>query len=87
MKLGIRDFTVKSGRDSVLKVCAGGGTPKIALGITRLLETLGRDYGIEEPYWGPSSWVLKTAAGESVVAHKAPVHDAAQFNYGFSTEF
>ena len=82
MKLGIRDFTVKSGRDSVLKVCAEGGTPKIALGITRLLETLGRDYGIEEPYWGPSSRVLKTA-----VAHKAPVHDAAQFNYGFSTEF
>ena len=55
---------------------------KIALGITRLLETLGRDYGIEEPYWGPSSRVLKTA-----VAHKAPVHDSAQFNYGFSTEF
>ena len=61
--------------------------PKIALGITRLLETLGRDYGIEEPYWGPSSRVLKTAAGESFLAHKAPVHDAAQFNYGFSTEF
>ena len=56
--------------------------PKIAVGITRLLETLGRDYGIEEPYWGPSSRVLKTA-----VAHKAPVHDSAQFNYGFSTEF
>ena len=28
--------------------------PKIALGITGLLETLGRDYEIEEPYWGPS---------------------------------
>ena len=28
--------------------------PKIALGITGLLEILGRDYGIEEPYWGPS---------------------------------
>ena len=28
--------------------------PKIALGITELLEILGRDYGIEEPYWGPS---------------------------------
>ena len=54
LKLGIRDFTTKSGRDSGLKVCAGGGMPKIALGITGLLEILGRDYGIEEPYWGPS---------------------------------
>ena len=54
--------------------------PKIALGITGLLEILDRDYGIEEPYWGPSSRVLKTAAGESFVADKAPVHDAAQFN-------
>ena len=55
MKLGIRDFKAKSGRDSGLKVCAGGGMPKIALGITGLLEILGRDYGIEEPYWGPSN--------------------------------
>ena len=50
----IRDFTAKSGRVSGLKVCAGGGVPKITLGITRLLEILGRDYGIEKPYWGPS---------------------------------
>ena len=28
--------------------------PKIALGITGLLKILGLDYGIEEPYWGPS---------------------------------
>ena len=55
LKLGIRDFTAKSGRDPRLKVCAGGGMPKIALGITGLLEILGRDYGIEEPYWGPST--------------------------------
>ena len=27
---------------------------KIALEITGLLEILGWDYGIEEPYWGPS---------------------------------
>ena len=27
---------------------------KITLGITGLYELLGRDYGIEEPYWGPS---------------------------------
>ena len=26
---------------------------KITLGITGLHEILGRDYGIEEPYWGP----------------------------------
>ena len=28
--------------------------PNIALGITELQGILGRDYGIEEPYWGPS---------------------------------
>ena len=28
--------------------------PKITLGITGLHEFLGRDYGIEEPYWGSS---------------------------------
>ena len=28
--------------------------PKITLGITGLREILGRDYGIEEPYWGLS---------------------------------
>ena len=27
----------------------------ITLGITGLHETLGRDYGIEEPYWRPSA--------------------------------
>ena len=48
----IRDFTEKSGRDSGLKVCAGGGVPKTTLGITRLLEILGRDYGIEKLCWG-----------------------------------
>ena len=54
LKLGIRDFKVKSERDLGLKVCAGGGMPKITLGITRLQEVLGRDYGSEKPYWGPS---------------------------------
>ena len=53
LKLGIRDFTAKSGRDSGLKVCARGGMPKITLGITGLLEISGRDYEIEKPYWGP----------------------------------
>ena len=28
--------------------------PEVTLGITRLHELLGRDYGIEEPYWVPS---------------------------------
>ena len=36
MKLGTRDFKAKSGRDSGLKVCAGGGLPKITLRITGL---------------------------------------------------
>ena len=53
LKLGIRDFIAKSGRDSGLKVCARGGMPKITLGITGLLEISGRDYEIEKPYWGP----------------------------------
>ena len=55
MKLGIRDLKAKSGRDSGLKVYARGGMPKITLGIAVLHEILGRDYGIEEPYWGPSN--------------------------------
>ena len=58
LKLWIRDCEGKSGRDSGLKVCAGGGMPKITLGITGLHEILSRDYGIEEPYWEPSSKYL-----------------------------
>ena len=54
LKLGIRDLKAVSGRYSGLKVCLGGGMPKITHGITGLHEILGRDYGIEEPYWGPS---------------------------------
>ena len=54
LKLGIRDLKAKSGRDSGLKVYVRGGMPKITLRITGLHEVLGRDYGIEEPYWGPS---------------------------------
>ena len=54
LRLGIRDFKGKSGRDLGLKVCAGGGMPKVTLGITGLPEILGRDYGIKKPYWGPS---------------------------------
>ena len=36
LRLGIRDFKAKTGRDSGLKVCAGGGMPK----------NNSRDYGI-----------------------------------------
>ena len=36
LKLGIWGFKAKSGRNSGLKVCAGGGVPKITLGITGL---------------------------------------------------
>ena len=36
------------------KVCAGGGMPKITLGITGLPEILGRDCGIENPIGDPS---------------------------------
>ena len=58
LKLGIRDFPygkqARSGLDSWLKVCAAGVMPKITIGFTGLHEILGRDYGIEEPYWGPS---------------------------------
>ena len=57
LKLGIRDFKAKLGRDSGLKVCAGGGMPKITLWFTGLQEAFGRDYGIAEPYWGALSYV------------------------------
>ena len=70
MKLGIRDLKAKSGGVWGLKVCPGGGIPKITLEITGLHETLRRDYGIEEPYWGPS---LKA---------KAPKGKFKDFSYG-----
>ena len=54
LRFDIRDYKAKSERDLGLKVCAGGGMPKIILGITGLHEVLGRDYGNEKPYWGPS---------------------------------
>ena len=54
LKLGIQDCKAKSRRDLGLKVCAVGGMPKMTFGIPGLHEIWGRDYGIEEPYWGPS---------------------------------
>ena len=56
--LGIRDYKARSG----LKVCPWGGIPKITAGITGLREMLGRDYGIEELYWGPSTTSLSIKA-------------------------
>ena len=58
LKLGIRNLKAKSGGVSGLKVWQGGEIPKITVGITGLHETLGRDYGIEKPYWGPSTTPL-----------------------------
>ena len=58
LKLEIRGLKAKSGRDSGLKVCLGGERPKITLRITGLHEIVGRDYGIDEPYWEPSREVL-----------------------------
>ena len=45
-------FKAKSGQDWGLTVCPRGGMSKITIGITELHEILGRDYGIEEYYWG-----------------------------------
>ena len=49
----IQDFTAKSGRDSGLKVCAGGGMPKIILGITGLLEVWVGITGLKNPIGDP----------------------------------
>ena len=39
-----------------MKVCAGGGMPKV----------LGRDYEIEKPYWGPFSVIMSSIFTEYV---------------------
>ena len=54
LRLGIRDYKANSGQASGLKVCLCGGMPKIKMGLRDCTKILGRDYGIEEPYWGPS---------------------------------
>lgn len=43
LKLGIWDLEAKSGQVSGLKVCSGGGMPKITLGIAGVPKILGRD--------------------------------------------
>ena len=53
---GIRDSNAKSGWESGLKECSEGGMLTITLRIMGFLKILGRDYEIEEPYWGPSAW-------------------------------
>ena len=40
-----------SGCDSGLKVCRGGGVPKMTIGLS---ENLVRDKGMKKPYSGPS---------------------------------
>ena len=54
MELGIRDLKAKLGQGTGLKVRLGGGMPNVTLGITGFHEILRRDYGIGEPYWGPT---------------------------------
>ena len=41
LKLGIRELKEKSGRVLRLKVCTGGGMPKIILGITGFKNPIG----------------------------------------------
>ena len=60
LKLGIRGFRAKSGQDSGLKVCAGGGMPKITLGIT----------GLKIPYGDPLT--LRASAGYTGSRFKSP---------------
>ena len=49
-------FKAKLGLDLGLKVCAGGGMPNITIGITGLLEFLGRDAGLKNPIWDPLNY-------------------------------
>ena len=47
LRVGIRDYKAKWGRDSVLKVSTGCGTPKITLGISCfVLRVPNRFFGI-----------------------------------------
>ena len=75
LKLGIRDFKENSARDRDWNYAREVGYQKITLGITGLHEISGRDYGIEEPYWGPS---LVTSSALS--AWKLAVHLVSFFN-------
>lgn len=52
-KLESENFEATSGEDLGLRVCAGGGIPKIAIGITGLEKMLGHGYSIEEPFEDP----------------------------------
>ena len=87
LRLGIRDFEAKLGRDSGLKVCAGGGMPKITLGITGLPEILDRDYRTEKPYWGPSTkctkrlmWSRPLDGGDRYHCYWRALGEAAHFS-------
>ena len=89
LRFGIRDCKAKSGRHSGMKVCAGGGMPKVTPGITELHEILVRDYWIEEPQgdwegsvirtnkepgWQPASkFLISTGAGWRGRGKKSPL--------------
>ena len=62
-------FYRKFGARSRSKLCAGCGIPKITLGITGLHEISGQDYGIEEPYWGPSLVTSIALSAWKLVVH------------------
>ena len=47
-------FYSKIGSRFVIESMRGRCNAKNNIGFTGLHEILGRDYGIEEPYWGPS---------------------------------
>ena len=46
---------------------AGGGMPKITIGITGFLEISGRDCGIEERYGGLSYQVIRVTKGYALL--------------------
>ena len=53
LMLMIRDLKEKSRRDSVLKFCAGGGTPKTTLGIRECTKFKVGITGVKDHSWGP----------------------------------
>ena len=55
LKLGIRDFKAKSRRDSAMKLGAGGGMPKITLGITGCEEFRVKITGLKNTIGDPPS--------------------------------
>ena len=63
--LGIRKGKIRA-RFKIESI-AGGGMPKITIGITGLLEISGRDCGIEERYRRPSYQVKRVTKGHALL--------------------